>query len=168
MAILAALVAQVQPRKVLEFGTCEGASTWHLLANAPDEAVITTIDLPAHAKVEGSSDSGLQGVSDRPLLPRNDRIRLIEMDSRQWLPDTHDVDFAFIDAGHSHVCVKNDTEKALSVMRPGGLMLWHDASWQGDNYAVNKYLRSLRAAGRHVVLVAAGPYDYCALAALIV
>lgn len=168
MAILAALVAQVQPRQLLEFGTCDGASTWHLLANAPNAAIITTLDLPAHTRVEGSSDSGLQGVAARPLLPRNHRIRLIEIDSRQWAPDVQNVDFAFIDAGHTYLCVKNDTAKTLSLMRPGGLVVWHDASWQRDNYGVNKLLRELCAAGRDVALIEASPFDYCALAVLIV
>lgn len=168
MAIIAALVAQIQPRQLLEFGTYDGASTWHLLANSPCDATITTLDLPAHTKIEGSSDPGLQGVVERPLLPQNQRIRLIEMDSREWQPDLQNVDFAFIDAGHSYLCVKNDTEKTLSAMRRGGLMLWHDASWREDNYGVNEYLRELRATGRDVVLIGAGPYDYCALAVLIV
>ena len=72
------------------------------------------------------------------------------------------MDFAFIDAGHTYLCVRNDTEKTLSVMRPGGLVLWHDASWECDNYGVNKFLRELRSAGRDVVLIEASPYDYCA------
>jgi predicted O-methyltransferase YrrM len=166
MTVLASLVALTRPRRLLEFGTCDGASTWHLWANAPADAQVTTVDLPAGTKVGGSSDYDCQGVASRPLLPNDPRVRLIEIDSRQWKPDLQDVDFCFIDAGHSYECVRNDTQKALSVMRPGGLMLWHDAAWRRDDYAVNDYLKELRAAERDVVLLGAGPYDYCALAAL--
>lgn len=168
MVALASLVAATQPRKLLEFGTCDGASTWHLWANAHPDSVITTLDLPAGTKTSGSTDPGLQGIGVRPLLPDDSRIRVIEIDSRTWVPDVDEVDFCFIDAGHSYECVKNDTEKALSVMRRGGLLLWHDASWRRDGYGVNGYLRDLRAAGRDVFLLDAGPYEYCALAALIV
>jgi len=166
MTILASLVALTRPHRLLEFGTCDGASTWHLWANAPTDAQITTVDLPAGTKVDGSSDRLCQGIATRPLLPDSPRVRLVEIDSRQWKPDLQDVDFCFIDAGHSYECVKNDTEKAISVMRPGGLILWHDASWRRDDYAVNDYLKELRMAHRDVVLLQAGPYDYCALAAL--
>jgi predicted O-methyltransferase YrrM len=168
MVTLASLVAVCQPRQVLEFGTCEGASTWHLWANAPSEANITTLDLPPNTSVAGSTDLDLQGLGSRPMLPKDPRVRLIEQDSRTWTPDVRDVDFCFIDAGHSYECVKNDTEKALSVMRPGGLVVWHDATWRRDGYAVNDYLRELRGAGRDVVLLVAGSLDLCMLAALIV
>jgi predicted O-methyltransferase YrrM len=168
MASLASLVALRRPLQVLEFGTCEGASTWHLWANAPPEATITTLDIPPETQVVGSTDLELQGLRSRPLLPDDSRVRLIEVDSRTWIPDVRDVDFCFIDAGHSYECVKNDTEKAFAVMRPGGLIVWHDASWRRDGYAVNDYLRELRAGGRDVVLLTPGSLDLCVLAALVV
>jgi predicted O-methyltransferase YrrM len=166
MAALASLVAIMQPRNILEFGTCDGASTWHLWANAPEDARITTIDLPSGTKVNGSSDNGLQGITARPLLPTDARTRLVEIDSRNWCPDVSDVEFCFIDAGHSYECVKNDTEKALSVMSQGGLLLWHDASWRHNDYRVNDYLKEIRRAGRDVLLLETNACDYCALAVL--
>jgi predicted O-methyltransferase YrrM len=36
------------------------------------------------------------------------------------------LDFCFIDGGHSYECVKNDTEKCLSILAQGGALLWHD------------------------------------------
>ena len=33
---------------------------------------------------------------------------------------------AFIDGDHSSEYALNDTRKALSVLRPGGTILWHD------------------------------------------
>lgn len=168
MAALASLVAVRRPRKLLEFGTCDGASTWHLWANAPGKAEITTIDLPRGVKTRGSSDPALQGVRERPLLPAGPEVRLIEVDSRDWQPDVWGVEFCFIDAGHTYECVRNDTEKALSVMAPGGVVVWHDAAWRKDGYGVHRYLKELSAAGRDIALIELGPYDYCALAASIV
>jgi predicted O-methyltransferase YrrM len=166
MTALASLVATCRPRQVLEFGTCEGAATWHLWANAAADARITTLDLPAGTHVKGSTDLNLQGRRSRPLLPSDPRVRLIEQDTRSWVPDVRDVDFCFIDAGHSYECVKNDTEKALTVMAPGGLVVWHDASWSRDGYAVNRYLKELRSGGRDVVLLHTGHLDICLLACL--
>lgn len=168
MAALATITAARLPKTILEFGTYDGCSTWHLWANTCPDASITTLDLPAGARISGSTDAGLQGGAHRPFLPRSERVTLVEADSRDWEPRSHDpVDLCFIDAGHSYACVKNDTEKALSIMSPLGVVLWHDASWTADGYGVNEYLRDLRRQGLDVRLVRVGPCDYCALAILL-
>lgn len=164
IAALSSIAAALKPRTILEFGTYDGCTTWHLLANAAAECRITTIDLPLGTQVIGSTDEALQGTSHRPFLPNDPRVRLVEIDSRNWTPDMHDVDLCFIDAGHSLECVRSDTEKALPLMRPGGLIAWHDATWQRDGYGVNRYLRGLRDCGHEVFLVDVGPYDYSGLA----
>ncbi|MGA2498957.1 MAG: class I SAM-dependent methyltransferase [Tepidisphaeraceae bacterium] len=169
MAALSAIVASRQPSCLLEFGAHRGFSTWHLFANAGPEAKILTIDLPPGISVGGSTDVGLQGPNERPFLPRDARVQLIEIDSRRWVPSTPaPVDLCFIDAGHSYECVKNDTEKALQVMTPGGIVVWHDAAWRRDGYGVNRYLRELAASGRPVRHLVIGPFDYSGLAAMIV
>lgn len=168
MAALSALVAAKRPKNVLEFGTCDGCSTWHLWANSSPDTFITTIDLPSGAKVIGSTDSGLQGVGRRRFLPDDSRVRLVETDSRLWAPDIPDgVDFCFIDAGHSYECVKNDTEKAFSVLDSDGVVLWHDATWKGDGYRVNEYLIDLIALGYDVKLIKVSNFDFCGLAVLL-
>lgn len=168
MAGLSSLVAAYQPRNLLEFGTCQGCSTWHLWANSPKDARITTVDLPSGLTVEGSTDPELQGDKVRRFLPEDPRVRLVETDSRSFDPSgLGSVDFCFIDAGHSYACVKNDTEKALSVLVRGGLLVWHDATWTDDDYGVNRYLKELRGQGLDIRQVTLGPFDYCALAVLI-
>lgn len=166
MAALAALVAARRPSQVLEFGTYDGCSTWHFWANSGGQCRITTIDLPSGAKVEGSTDDPLQGVKARPYLPRDPRVRLVEADSRQWTPDVSGVDLCFIDAGHSYNCVRSDTEKALSVMNKGGVVVWHDATWRWDSYEVNRYLKELRGGGSDVRLLYLGSMDFCSIAVL--
>lgn len=168
MAALSSLVAARQPRNLLEFGTCQGCSTWHLWANSPPGARITTVDLPSGMTVEGSTDPELQGHKTRPFLPRDPAVRLVEVDSRLF--DTSGlgpVDFCFVDAGHSYECVRSDTEKALSVLGPGGLLVWHDATWREDGYGVNQYLKELRRSGKDVRQLTIGPFDYCGLAVLV-
>jgi predicted O-methyltransferase YrrM len=169
MVALSSMTAAMKPKQILEFGTFDGASAWHLLNNASSDCSLTTIDLPAGKKVEGSSDVIFQGeAGSREYLPDDPRVRLVEVDSRHWEPDVANVDLCFIDAGHSYECVKSDTEKAFKIMRPGGLVVWHDAVWRRDGYEVNRYLRELRAQGRDVRLVRVSPFDYCGLAVLLV
>jgi hypothetical protein len=118
--------------------------------------------------VTGSTDSGLQGVGRRPFLPDDRRVRLVETDSRLWAPDIPGgVDFCFIDAGHSYECAKNDTEKALSVLKDDGVLLWHDATWKSDGYRVNEYLLGLIDLQYDVKLIKVSDYDFCSLAVLL-
>ncbi len=57
------------------------------------------------------------------------RVHQILADSRQWDPRDFPPGFfdsVLIDGGHDAAVVVNDTDKALALLRPGGLMLWHD------------------------------------------
>jgi predicted O-methyltransferase YrrM/SAM-dependent methyltransferase len=167
MAALSALVAAKRPKNVLEFGTCDGCSTWHLWANSGPDTIIATIDFPPGVKAIGSTDPGLQRVAKRPFLPDDPRVRLVETDSCLWAPDIPDgVDLCFIDAGHSYECVKNDTEKALSVLKDDGVVLWHDATWKSDGYRVNEYLLGLIELQYDVKLIKVSNYDFSSLAVL--
>jgi predicted O-methyltransferase YrrM len=57
------------------------------------------------------------------------RVHQILADSRAWdtsaFPDGF-FDTVLIDGGHTSDVVTSDTEKALRLLRPGGLMIWHD------------------------------------------
>jgi predicted O-methyltransferase YrrM len=167
MAALASIVNAKRPRRVLEFGTYDGCSTWHLWANTDESTEIITLDLAAGQHVEGSSDLGFQGVAHRPFLPRVGRVRLVQTDSRHWQPDVDQVDLCFIDAGHTYECVKSDTEKVLAVISPRGVILWHDATWRRSGYGVNRYLREKRRDGLDVRQLVVSNFDLCTLAILI-
>jgi predicted O-methyltransferase YrrM len=57
------------------------------------------------------------------------RVCQIYCDSQQWDTQAYPSDFfdsVFVDGGHTSDVVVSDTHKALSVLRTGGLMLWHD------------------------------------------
>jgi predicted O-methyltransferase YrrM len=57
------------------------------------------------------------------------RVCQIYSDTRTW--DTRNYprgffDSAFIDGGHAYDIVANDTRLAIELVRPGGLIMWHD------------------------------------------
>lgn len=57
------------------------------------------------------------------------RVCQIYCDSRSWDTSAYPSDFfdsALVDGGHEPNIVISDTQKALSVLRPGGMILWHD------------------------------------------
>jgi predicted O-methyltransferase YrrM len=57
------------------------------------------------------------------------RVNQIFCDSRRWHLKNYPNNFfdtVLIDGGHTKSIVKSDTKKALKVLRPGGLIIWHD------------------------------------------
>jgi len=57
------------------------------------------------------------------------RVCQIYCDSREWDHSNYPADFfdsVLIDGGHQPEVVVSDTRKALQVLHPGGLMMWHD------------------------------------------
>ena len=57
------------------------------------------------------------------------RVCQIYCDSRQWDTAAYPAGFfnsVLIDGGHQRDVVISDTQKALPLLAPGGLMLWHD------------------------------------------
>ena len=72
------------------------------------------------------------------------RVNQIYCDSTLWdcsqYPDNF-FDTALIDGGHQTCVVISDTQKALSVVRSGGIILWHDfcpiVAFDGNNPVVD-------------------------------
>jgi hypothetical protein len=63
------------------------------------------------------------------------RVCQVFSDSRDWDASQYPrgfFDTAFVDGGHAPDIVANDTALALPLVRPGGLMLWHDYCPRSD------------------------------------
>ncbi|MFQ5953902.1 MAG: O-methyltransferase [Kiloniellales bacterium] len=137
--ILAVLAKRA--RRLFEFGTCTGRTTYMWAANAPPDAVVTTLTLapgqvsqyaagtdddPAAARVaaeeSGFSDFLYSGT------PEASKIEQLYGDSKAFdeTPYVGRCDLVFVDGSHAYSYVKSDSEKALRMVRPGGLVLWHD------------------------------------------
>lgn len=93
----------------------------------------------AETKVFGTSDTGpivyhrtdAQGYIGRLYRERGlgHRVCQIYADSRTWDTSAYPAGFfdsVFVDGGHQPEVVASDTRRALALLRPGGLLLWHD------------------------------------------
>ncbi len=153
LAVLGQLVAWRQPASLFEFGTFDGRSTLNMLANAPEGATITTIDLPDRQDLpEGKSSGALlaQAVAEG-------RVRRIAGDTlcHDFTEFKGTQDFVFVDAGHSYGCASSDSRNALAMTegRPGAVILWHDyTTLIGVTRAVDELLDRQDIAGRFVRL----------------
>lgn len=136
MLYVCAIARHIGARRIFEFGTYLGRTTYHL-ARAGNQPTVFTLDLdPALPKAE---DMKL-GRAVRSVLEQNlqghffrhssvaGRVVQLHGDSRtfDFSPYHGTIDFVFIDAGHTYEFVANDTAHALKMLRPSGVIVWHD------------------------------------------
>lgn len=122
-----------RPRRHLEFGTWEGFGA--VVVGQSTDAEIWTINLPqGEAGSDGeslydSSDAGGSIGWRYRAAGLGSRVHQLLCDSRDFKTADFAGDFfdtVLIDGGHTPDLVANDTDKALDVLRPGGLCVWHD------------------------------------------
>jgi predicted O-methyltransferase YrrM len=139
--VLAVIAAMLQPKRIVEFGTFLGWSTLTMALNAPLSQVFT-VDLPddaspsdlsslnAQDKAFAASVRGKVGdaFKNHPCAGRVTQI-LANSLTLDITKHVEIADLIFVDGGHSYECVSADTRSALSVIRPGGLVVWDDYAY---------------------------------------
>jgi len=130
---------------VVEFGTFTGRTAYNLALNTSDR--IYTVDIgknvDATSNVWGMSYPDYRaGEAFLAELAMKDRIELITGDSRN-LDFSHlygKMGMVIVDGGHSYEVAKSDTQNALRLIRPGGIILWDDYGpyWPGVKAAVDE------------------------------
>ncbi len=152
LMIISAFVKQRQPAVCFEIGTFDGRTTENMAANQPDGGKCYTLDLPP-----GDADkaalplaSGDKTYIDKPASgarisaqAKSGKITQLYGDSGTYdfSPYHGQVDLMFVDGSHSYEYVLSDTEAAWKLVKPGGLILWHDYDsrwWPGVTRALNQ------------------------------
>lgn len=157
--VLLLLNELVKPNKIIEVGTYLGYTTNLFLKNT--SAQVYTIDLPKKSNINtyNSSKIYIDGEeNDNYLRERylnnnenylsdldeaeSKRLTLIEKDSTtfSFVNEIGEVEFVFIDGGHSYDIVKSDTENARKSIR-SGVIIWHDFN-STIHSDVTKYLKN--------------------------
>ena len=132
--------------KIIEIGTFEGNTTINLAKNAKGSRVFS-IDLP-DSKVQYALLVNQNENNDRKLITFStqgiqkdvsDNIFLIKQDSGtiNFKKMFEVADLCFIDGNHSSAYIKSDTLGCYSILKQGGLIIWHD---YGYIYAVTKFI----------------------------
>ncbi len=126
---------------IFEFGTCTGKTTHLLALNAPTAAIIHTLTLApeqASAYTKAAEDEGhetraaLRASVHTTFVysgtPVAHKVRQIFSDSKAFddAPLASTCDLIFIDGSHTASYVRSDSEKALRMLAPGGIIIWHD------------------------------------------
>lgn len=143
---LFALVREFRPRTLVETGVCNGVSTAVLLAalDRNGEGCLYSLDLPEHTDTTyppGSFWEGKLGAvvpHGRPpgwLVPEPLRARwtLRLGRSQEVLPplleELGSIDFFLHDSEHSYECMSFEYHLAWRHLRPGGVLVSDDTTW---------------------------------------
>lgn len=146
---LIALARSVKPRAVLEFGVNAGRTAKALLDNVPGIETYQGIDVPPNYICSKAVQR--REVPQRPgeLAEVDPRFQLIlsPRGSLDLSPaDLKPCDVAFIDGDHGREAVLHDTQLARALVRPGGIIIWHDYH-DLSVVDVREVLHELHAAG---------------------
>lgn len=125
------LVATLAPARIFEFGTFDGRTTIHLALNAPEHALVYSIDTQS-GEFDFATDSNFHSrcrVGHFTLgTDAGKKVRMLTGDSKEYdfACFMNTMDFVFIDADHSYEGVISDSRVAFDLVRPGGMIVWHD------------------------------------------
>ena len=135
-AALVALMQVSDAKRVFEFGTYKGVSTTQLALNIADNGMVFTLDLPEDhpaytLSIPKAEEREIAAEGGKGILIPSDlltKVTFLRADSALFdtTPYLESMDMVFVDGAHSYDYVKNDTEKGLEMLRPGGVIAWHD------------------------------------------
>ncbi|MCP4922505.1 MAG: class I SAM-dependent methyltransferase [bacterium] len=146
-------------KAIFEFGTCTGKTTYLLALNSSKDSEIHTItlhpeELKSYAGKEEDRERDNQIAIDESALDRfmysgtPEEKKIIQLFGDSKMFDESDrlkkFDLIFVDGSHAYSYVKSDTEKALKMLKPGGIILWHDYSGPRQTPGVFKLLNDLK------------------------
>jgi predicted O-methyltransferase YrrM len=126
---LIALVRSVNAKGVLEFGINVGRTAQAILEYCPTVEAYEGVDVPTEYVPEKAVQRNEVPQVVGELVQHDPRVKLIvrPTGSHELTPsDLSPCDAVFIDGDHSRKGVMNDTALALEVVRPGGIVMWHD------------------------------------------
>ena len=143
-----------------EFGTATGKTTYLIARNMPPEGRVVTLTLHPNQASEYSAASGdsaaaadyarRESAFASFLYTGTDvepRITQLFSDSKTFdeTPYRGKCDLIFVDGSHAYSYVMSDSRKALAMLAPGGVVLWHDYNGPGGTSDVYRALGELSA-----------------------
>ena len=144
---------------IFEFGTATGKTTYLLARNAPAAARVITLTLKPGQIGEYRGEAGDDPAAERAAAEESrfetfyysgtevePKITQLFGDSKAFDagPYAGTCDLVFVDGSHAYSYVKSDSAKALEMVRPGGLVLWHDYRGPRRTKGVYRALNELK------------------------
>lgn len=141
LAVIAGIARNVEENTILfEIGTFDGRTTLNLALNSPHNCKVLTLDLPK----EMESVNKLVPGEEKFVNKKSSGFRFKKYFKekahfvnkiKQLYGDSADFDFepyfnrcsmVFVDGSHSYNNVISDSKNAVNMVKPGGVVIWHD------------------------------------------
>jgi predicted O-methyltransferase YrrM len=128
-------------KKIFEFGTCSGKTTYLMGLNSSSDASIVSITLNPNELNNIKKEDKDNKVSFRNIIHESmyekflfsgkeveKKIKIIFQNSLnlEHYEYKNQMDLIFIDGGHTYSVVKSDSEKSFEMLNTNGIILWHD------------------------------------------
>lgn len=138
---------------LFEIGTFDGRTTINLARNSPARCRVVTLDLPPDEPTKFDLAKGERHFVEKPRSGARYRAheqRAPELFAKiqQHLADSAKFDYTpfhgtcslvFVDGSHAYDYALSDTAAAMKLVRPGGVILWHDYGiWKGVTDALEE------------------------------
>ena len=137
------ILAALSKRATLmfEFGTASGRTAYLWARNSPDNARVVTLtlragDIPTYKRAEGDAEFDVRNALEESRFetyyysgtPVEPKITQLYGDSKEFdeSPWAGQCDLVFVDGSHALSYVQSDSRKALRLVKPGGIVIWHD------------------------------------------
>lgn len=168
VTMLARRVASISPRVIVEIGTRGGGTLFFWSQSSPALELLVSIDLPGGIHGGGYPEQSIKFyqrfVSNRPHC----RLELMRTDSQTTATRAalekvlagRPIDFLFIDGDHRYEGVKKDFALYRPLVRPGGLIAFHDIrpNIQDANTEVYRLWDEIKASGETIEEFVHEPY----------
>lgn len=155
LAELVREVRKLNPLTVLEIGTARGGTLLLWTRLAQRHATIVSIDLPG-GQFGGGYSNG-QAAVYRRFAGKDQKLHLLRADSHaqstlettKGLFGGKSIDLLFIDGDHTYEGVKKDWEMYSPLVRPGGMIVFHDIAGNYGDTQVKKLWDSIKPDFEH-------------------
>lgn len=156
---LAKLYEQHRPCRIMEIGTANGGTLFVHARLAPADAVLVSVDLP------GGKFGGGYPAWKTPYYNSFKKskqvLHLMRADSHaretfakvQSVLDGKMLDYLFIDGDHTYEGVKQDYEMYSPLVRPGGIVVFHDVVAHDNFCQVDKFWNEIKTRHRHTEFI---------------
>jgi hypothetical protein len=166
LSVLATAAAAIEAgTEIVEIGTFDGRTTLNFAVNAPAHLSVFTLDLPPDTQAKFDLAPGEQAFVQKPRSGRYFADPAPEFAAQaaritQLFGDSATYDFSahhgraglvFVDGSHAYDYVLADTETALKLLAPRGIVLWHDYGvWEGVTRGLEEIEARQRLGLRHI------------------
>src|SRR5215471_2594710 len=150
---LASLVDELRPRSVLEIGTWRGGTLFVFCRLATHDATLISLDLWRYTSMYAPVFHSFCRKSQKLHVLKGDSTKPEQLSKVTDCLPAGTLDLLFIDGNHTYPAVKSDFELYSPLVRPGGMIAFHDIIAHVDGCKVPQLWAEVKVRYRHAEIV---------------